>query len=67
MHDGYLQQFMKYKQVSVNERLKNERNLIICKFERCTRKRVCTRTSIYVQIKMDVHRRVGTYTVREAH
>ena len=45
----------------------NERNLIIYKFDLCTRKWVCTRTSIYVQIKMDVHRRVGTYTVREAH
>ena len=41
--------------------------MIIYKFDLCTRKWVCTRTSIYVQIKMDVHRRVGTYTVREAH
>jgi hypothetical protein len=67
MHDVYLQQFMEYKQVSVKRTFKNERNLIIYKFELCTRKWVCTRTSYYVQRKMDVHRRVGTYTVRVAH
>src|ERR1044072_1570560 len=33
----------------------------------CTRKRICTRTSIYVQRGMDVHRRVGTYTMMVAH
>ena len=41
--------------------------MIIYKFDLCTRKWVCTRTSIYVQTKMDVHRRVGTYTIRVAH
>src|ERR1044072_4669733 len=33
----------------------------------CTRKCICTQKSEYVQGNKYVHKRVGTYTVREAH
>src|ERR1051325_4481996 len=67
MHDVYLQEFMKYKQVSVERTFKTSVTWLFTSLNCVQGSEYVHERVIYVQTKMDVHRRVGTYTIREAH
>src|ERR1051325_1030212 len=67
MHDVYLQEFMKYKQVSVERTFKTSVIWLFTSLNYVQGSEYVHERAIYVQTKMDVHRRVGTYTIREAH
>ena len=63
----YKSLWSKYKQVSVKRTFKTSATWLFTSLNCVQGSEYVHERAIYVQTKMDVHRRVGTYTIREAH